>query len=122
MKNLKFLILSIIAAMVWVMPESVFAFQDSTETGFTLQGVLTAVTPLIVMAITELFKWVLPKLPGIVILVLATISSSLVAWADQLVNSGNSWLEGFLYGLLAVVVDQFVTQIGNYRKGKKKIS
>lgn len=114
MKINKFLILILLV----VFPVMGFALQETGDNSI-VETILVAVTPLIVMSVTELFKWMLPKLPGIVVLIMATVWSSVIAWAYTLLDGNDlSWLEQFLYGLLAIVVDQFGTQLKNRNKSK----
>ena len=107
MKHFKLILL----ALIMVLPLSLFA-QDATQSGFSIESLLTALTPLIVLGVTQFTKWLLPKVPGIVVIIIVTVWSSVIAWVDTLVNSGGSWLEQFLYGMLAIVVHQIAVQLG----------
>ena len=71
-------------------------------------------TPVLVWLVTQFVKWVMPKVPGLVILAIAGLLSGVAAFATSLIVPENSWLLQFLGGLLAVVISQVIFQIKSY--------
>jgi len=79
-----------------------------------VEQLIVACTPLIVLAIGELVKWIKESIKGIWLLVIVGSSSAIIAWITQLIANPNlGSFEQFLYGLLAVVIHQFFKQLNS---------
>ena len=72
-------------------------------------------TPIVVWLVTMGLQYVLPKIPGLVTLAIAGILSAVLAWIVTYVDPGNSWLIQFGAGLLAVVIQNAIQQMKNFK-------
>jgi len=74
---------------------------------------IAVLTPVVVYAAVQLFKLVLPKIPGWALLsIVVPALSALIAWITQLLTAGGLgfWLQ-LVLGLLAVFVNELIKQI-----------
>lgn len=76
------------------------------------EQIILILTPLIVFLVTELVKYLLPKVSGwIVISIFVPIVSLVAAWVSSMVISGdNFWAQAGI-GLLAVFVNELIRQL-----------
>ncbi len=75
--------------------------------------IVSLFTPLVVMLVTELLKWAIPKLQGwIVVTFIVPLFSILVTWVTTLIANPEMtfWIQ-VVYGLLAVVINELYRQL-----------
>jgi len=76
-----------------------------------IEQLIIALTPLIVLVVGELVKWLTPRIKGVYLLLLVGSSSAVIAFITQLTLQPElAWIWQFTYGLLAVFVNQFYKQ------------
>lgn len=79
-----------------------------------IEQLIIASTPLIVLGVGELVKLVNKEIKGVWLLMLVAASSGVIAFVEGLIlnpDLGNGFI--FLYGLLAVFVNQFFKQLNS---------
>ncbi len=75
--------------------------------------IITLLTPLVVFGVTELVKFMLPKVQGwMILLLIVPLLSLLLAWlSDLLIAPDLGFWPQFIYGLLAVFVKELFKQL-----------
>lgn len=70
------------------------------------------VTPLLVLGASALLKYVLPKIPGVLMLTIVAAVSALLAFLNtSLLSPDLNWLESFGLGISATFIHQIYKQL-----------
>ena len=86
--------------------------QTVPEGGMNMEQLILYLTPFLVYAAGELYKLVAPNIKGVLLLVLVSASSGIIAFVTSLAaNPEYGWTGQFVLGLMAVVVNQFFKQV-----------
>lgn len=113
MKSFKFIQVALLV-MLLIVPALTFGlttFQDPVDTSPTAATIVQWATPFIVLLATWIVKAIKPIIPGWATMIVVTAISAAVTWASTLLDSPDlSWLQQFLFGLLAVFIHQFYKQ------------
>lgn len=112
-KNLAWIMLLFFALFT---PTIMFG-QTPEET--TPANIIEWLTPLVVLGATHVIRLVKPLIPGWATMLVVTLLSMAVAWITSLLSDTTemSFIAQTLYGLLAVVINQFYRQ---FTGGNKK--
>lgn len=94
-------------------PTLLIAQTGADESSFPVSELVVGLTPVIVWLATYLMKkFVLPKIPGILILVLVPLISGALTWITNASMDVNlDWYLQVIYGLGAVFIDQINKQL-----------
>lgn len=76
-----------------------------------IEQLLIALTPVVVLGIGELIKWLKPKIKGVYLLLLLGSSSAIIAFATELATQPDlAVFWQFTWGMFAVIVNQLFKQ------------
>tara|TARA_R110000772_G_scaffold182375_2_gene293630 strand:+ start:2042 stop:2341 length:300 start_codon:yes stop_codon:yes gene_type:complete len=73
-------------------------------------ALVTAISPLIILAATWAVKKLVPIVSGVGTLIVVTVLSAISAWVTGLIIEDGSWLILFLAGLGSVFINQVYVQ------------
>ncbi len=78
----------------------------------TAEQLIQILTPLVVFGVVELVKWVMPKVPGwvVVAVVVPFLSAGVALITDMLTGASGFWAQ-FAWGFLAVFVNELLRQL-----------
>lgn len=80
---------------------------------------ITILTPVAVYLSTELVKWIVPKIPGyLIVAVLVPILALAVSWFASMVGFEGSYWMRVGYGMLAVFINELYRQLKQIKKSE----
>lgn len=78
------------------------------------EQIIMAITPFLVFAVTELVKFLAPKLPGwAIVSVIVPLISAVLSWVGTLISPEATWLVNLFVGLLSTFLFELKKQLAS---------